>query len=257
MQTSVDTYLAKGVPGQIADLTENAMLSMTNNSKQLVLVTVDTVTNTYAYTVTINGTTFTYTSDGSATSAEISLGLVTQINLSTTIPVTANDLVGTFTLQADVAQTAFTLTVDAKLSVAELISNAQVLPFGVFVCHDVDGDNKAMLPTVATDVTGIKARGIVLHSQNVEQALSPSTNVGYKPQSVMSVMTKGRVYVRVEENVTPSSAVYVRYAPNGVNTQLGAIRASADSSSAAAYASARFLTTALAGEVAVLEINQP
>jgi hypothetical protein len=71
--------------------------------------------NTTTYTTTINGTAFQFVSDADATAAEISLGLVTAINLGAE-PVTAADLVGTYDLTADVAGTAFTLGLDTNQS---------------------------------------------------------------------------------------------------------------------------------------------
>lgn len=68
------------------------------------------VQNTHLYTVTINGVSFTFTSDASATAAEITAGLVAAINAGAE-PVTAVDLVGTFRLDADVAGVLFTLEV--------------------------------------------------------------------------------------------------------------------------------------------------
>jgi hypothetical protein len=81
------------------------------------VVTVATVADSTLYTVTINGTAFTFTSDGTATNLEIALGLVTAINLGAE-PVTATDNVdGTFDLVADVAGVFYTCTVDSNLAV--------------------------------------------------------------------------------------------------------------------------------------------
>jgi hypothetical protein len=70
--------------------------------------------NSTLYTVTINGTAFTFTSDATATVAEITLGLVTAINLGTE-PVTATDNTTDLELAADVAGEIFTLVVDRSL----------------------------------------------------------------------------------------------------------------------------------------------
>jgi hypothetical protein len=82
------------------------------------VVTVATITNSVVYTVTINGTAFTFTSDASATNLEIAAGLVAAINGGSE-PVTATDNVdGTFDLVADVASTAYSLLTDTKMTVA-------------------------------------------------------------------------------------------------------------------------------------------
>lgn len=74
------------------------------------VLTVAQVYDSTEYTVTINGTAFTFTSDASATNLEIAAGLDALINAGAE-PVTSTDnLDGTFTLVADVAGTAFGLS---------------------------------------------------------------------------------------------------------------------------------------------------
>lgn len=69
-----------------------------------------TAGNVRVYTVTINGVTFSYTSDSSATVAEIVTGLTTAINAGSE-PVTATDGTTKLTLTSDVAGAYFTLEV--------------------------------------------------------------------------------------------------------------------------------------------------
>lgn len=72
-------------------------------------VSVDTAVDSIDYTVTINGTDFTFNSGVSATEITIATGLVGVINGGAE-PVTANDdLDGTFTVDADVPGVAFSL----------------------------------------------------------------------------------------------------------------------------------------------------
>lgn len=78
-----------------------------------VKISVDIAANTREYTCKINGTTFSYTSDGSATIIEIATGLVASINGGTE-PVTATDNGdGTYLLDADVTMTPYTVSLDA------------------------------------------------------------------------------------------------------------------------------------------------
>lgn len=84
-------------------------------SAQTRVVTVATVKNSTVYTVTINGTAFTFTSDATATNLEIAAGLVAAVNGGSE-PVTATDNIdGTFDLVADVAGTEFGLLVTKTL----------------------------------------------------------------------------------------------------------------------------------------------
>ena len=84
-------------------------------------VTVATVANSTDYTVTINGTAFTYTSSTNATSGEIVSGLISAINGGSE-PVTASGTT-TLILTADVAGTAFSDSVSTNLSVSTITEN--------------------------------------------------------------------------------------------------------------------------------------
>lgn len=70
-----------------------------------------TAEDTREYKVTINGTEFTFTSDATATVAEITLGLVTAINLGSE-PMTAADVTTHFTLTEDVPGAINTVELD-------------------------------------------------------------------------------------------------------------------------------------------------
>lgn len=96
------------------------------NVAQQDIVTVSDVQNETTYTVTINGTEFTFLSDVDATDLEIADGLVTAINLGAE-PVTATDNVdGTFDLDADVDGEVNTIAVDANLTIANAIENVNI-----------------------------------------------------------------------------------------------------------------------------------
>ncbi|MCK5609860.1 DUF3383 family protein [Candidatus Pacearchaeota archaeon] len=87
------------------------------------VITITTVANNTAYTTTINGTAFEYTSDADATNLEIALGLVTAINLGAE-PVTALDNVdGTYDLDADVADAPYTVVVDSGQTVTPYVAS--------------------------------------------------------------------------------------------------------------------------------------
>ena len=94
---------------------------------KVVTVTIVAV-NTFNYQVTINGTTVSYLSDGSATTAEISAGLVSAINSNGTLSpiVTAADLVGSFTVTADVPGDDFTMVVSTNLTATITTDNEDI-----------------------------------------------------------------------------------------------------------------------------------
>jgi hypothetical protein len=72
-----------------------------------------TVANSTTYTVTLNDTDYTFTSDVDATAAEISLGLVTAIGVVAGITVT--DLIGSFTVEVTTPGTEWSITVSSNL----------------------------------------------------------------------------------------------------------------------------------------------
>lgn len=89
----------------------------TANVAQIDQVNVAVITNVTLYTVTINGVACDYTSDGSATAAEIRDGLISAINGSTQAPyVTAATVDGdTLSITSDTAGLPFTLAVTATI----------------------------------------------------------------------------------------------------------------------------------------------
>ena len=86
------------------------------------------------------------------------------------------------------------------------------VPFGRFCSLGTDKDLQAKLPSLATDITSLKAkRGAALHSHAIE-SVADGLEPGYLATSVMSLITKGGIFVETEEVVTPESDVFVRYA---------------------------------------------
>lgn len=84
-----------------------------------VTLTVTTVVNSTVYKTTINDVEFSFTSDASATAAEIATGLVAAINGGAQ-PVTATaGSGGVYTLVADVLGTAYTVSVDARQTITK------------------------------------------------------------------------------------------------------------------------------------------
>ena len=135
--------------------------------------------------------------------------------------------------------------------VYSFVNPAVALPFGkLAVANGTDGQVK--LPTAADDITTAKLiAGVVLASQNMES--DGSALADYPVGSVVPCLRKGRVIVQVEEAVTNGSDVFVRYAAGG--NGLGSFGDTAGTSERAQLAGARYLTSAAANGLAVLEIN--
>lgn len=120
-ETTLENMVAI-MPG--ATLVDNAV-------KQVSTITVATAANTTAYTATIDGVTYTYTSDADATQGEICLGLVAAINnepSATVVAATtalATDAVSSdLTLTGKISGDAVIITVSANISIVETTAAA-------------------------------------------------------------------------------------------------------------------------------------
>lgn len=124
------------------------------------------------------------------------------------------------------------------------------IPFGKLVVLGTDVDNQCALPDAAGDVTtaGLQL-GVSLQSHAMEQA---ADRTGYKAQDMVSIMHKGRVYVKVEEAVTPADPPVVRHAAGGLG--LGSF-AKTDDANHALLANARYLSSAGINGLALLEVD--
>jgi hypothetical protein len=136
---------------------------------------------------------------------------------------------------------------------------AAALPYGVLVVLDSAnsaGFDKiaAKLPSLAADITTSgQPLGVVVADQARAQDASVLTQ--YPQNSVVPVMRKGRIWVRVEEAVVDGDLPFVRFASGAGGTQLGAFRKSADTATAAALPGAVFRSAASAGGYAVIQLN--
>jgi|GEM_PF-1709669 len=104
--------------------------------------------------------------------------------------------------------------------------------------------------------------GVSVYIQNKMNLYGPQGSAGaapYIPGDAVSTLTRGRIYVTPDGNVTSDSPVYWRIAPTLANPQLGTFRADSDGGTAILLSNniVRWITSATAGNLAVLEINQP
>lgn len=104
--------------------------------------------------------------------------------------------------------------------------------------------------------------GVAVYIQNKMNLYGPQGSAGaapYIPGDAVAVLTRGRIYVTAENNVTSDSPVYWRQIATMSNPVLGSFRSDSDSGNAILLSSnqVRWITSASAGNLAVLEINQP
>jgi hypothetical protein len=104
--------------------------------------------------------------------------------------------------------------------------------------------------------------GVSVFIQNKMNLGSPQGSAGaapYIPGDAVACLTRGRIYVTVENNVTSDSPVYWRMIPTLSNPRVGGFRSDSDGGNAILLSNniVRWITSASAGNLAVLEINQP
>lgn len=121
------------------------------------------------------------------------------------------------------------------------------IPFGVLVCRGTT-DGSVILP----DSGGVPA-GVVMESHLYEPEIDLATD-GVKPTKMLHVLRKGTIWVPVEDSVAPGDAVRVRTGGTG---QKGGFLSTDPTGSDTAVLTPGFqwLTTAGAGEMALLEVD--
>lgn len=130
-------------------------------------------------------------------------------------------------------------------------NTAIAVPFGRFVVRDT-ADNSCKLPGLSTDITNaLLALGLALRHQALESSASGAPT--YPIKSAVNVLKKGRAWVKVEEDVTPGSTVHVRYAAGG--NGVGSFGDTTGTSERAPLAGAKYLSTALANALALIEFD--
>lgn len=222
-------------PGQKADAGAEDVLSGLPLPAPAKLVTI-TVANSTAYELTFetgaSDQTAGYTSDGSATKAEIVAGLLAAVNADQASDYRAVNYGGDLVLVAKAGVSeprAVTSTGAGTLTLADL---DVTIPFGHAVALDsgcfASTDPQALpikLPNSASDVL----LGLAMHTHFFESSYFPQTPVSkpaYPAGQAVNVARKGRFWVKVEEAVTAGDQAYIRYNADGLGN--GAWRKSLD-----------------------------
>lgn len=125
----------------------DTVINTAPQAQQVSTITIDTVTNSATYTVTINGIPVSYTADASAVNTEIVAGLIAAIeedpSVSASVTCVATSAT-VATLTARLPGIAFTITdSDAKITTATTTAaaDADAVPFGrLLILEDVDVD---------------------------------------------------------------------------------------------------------------------
>jgi len=122
--------------------------------------------------------------------------------------------------------------------------------FGVAVAQG-SADDGALLPDEASD----EIVGIVVHSHAYHKTQELGST-GLKPGVVMDVLRKGRIWVTCRSGCTKGDRLYVRQDITGGGTEFeGAPEDAADTDNIDCTNQGRWMTTASAGELALLEVD--
>ena len=257
MQTSYPIAQAVGRAGGLYDIATHDIITRNNASKRQVRL-VPTATNSTAYSVVVNGTTYTYTSDSSATVAEITAGLAALINAGSS-GASAVDNTTSMDVVSSLYSTDFVVasTGAGTLAQSDIVPPSEIVPFG---CMAVQGpsDTSARLPNSAADLVAGLQMGVAVSEQNSESRLpviGSALPVGYQQGQTMGLLRKGRIWVLAETIVKVGDTAYCRFAANGSNVQRGAFRNDTDSSNAVVVKGYFYTSTTAVNNLAVLDLN--
>ena len=162
-------------------------------------ITVTTVADDTDYTTTINGTPFLINSGVAATAATIATALFTAINLGTE-PVTATDgTLGVYTLAADVADEAYTLTVDSGQIISDLTPSATITD-DIIAVQAVSNDWYAVAETLHDSADVLLLAAWIETNDKLYGTASSDTNIIDQTLAVdttsVAALLKGLAYAR-------------------------------------------------------------
>ena len=265
-QLSYDYNTPIAVEGLVANSRDAQFDTLTNQAVAQVTTIVITADDSQIYTVTIDGVISSFTSDASATIAEIAIGLQAAIEANTFVTAATASIDGSDQLILTGLATGVPFTEsDTAAGSGDLVATLTTAAVG-----DIDfgrcvvqggSDDLCALPQAAGDIVA----GITPfeHVESVDGNLPADTNEvvrtqNYKANGTVNIMRRGVIWVIVEEAVTKGAAVYARHTPSGANVTRGLFRTDADTASALLVPTAVFKTAqATPGGFAQVEINLP
>lgn len=219
-QTTIQDAPRPAFPGLIADMSPVRIKSGVSAAHKTTSIAIVATASTL-YRVTINGTMFDYTSGGggpSATTAGIAAGLVAAINAgSEPVHATGSDTPIIVTSTLGGAAGNYTLTVTGPLTPTVTVPGGEDLPYGRFVCMDVNNayDRAVKLPSTAADITS--ARGIGVVCTDNYTSVSDDAPIEAAPGFAMAnILEVGRIWVQVDVAVTKGDDAYVRFDATGL-----------------------------------------
>lgn len=252
MQTTFNTSPARAFAGMEADTYPSAIISRVLSTKQLVELLFGTTDGTY--TVTINGTLVGTFAASTSTATAIRDDIYNDIAASAA-PVTVTKVsTNKLWIEKNDYGDPFTIAIStvSGYTKTQLVDQSTIAPFGVGVVADdraaVSG-KQCRLPRQAADVTGGNFLGVLRANTSKMPA------GGWPAQSVPDIVRQGHIYVLVEGTGAEGAPLYMRYASGSGGSQLGAFRADADTSTAAAVPGLKALEAWTASGIVLAEVH--
>lgn len=135
-------------------------------------------------------------------------------------------------------------------------TSAGQLDYGRAVIYNGAATNvQDVMPVTVLSGTGQTVRGFVL----ADLAHEPQTT-GVAVGERVNLLTKGTIWMMTEQDVTQNDPVFIRHTvagATGTSPAVGKVRKDADTAKADALTTCRFMSSALAGEMVLLEVNIP
>lgn len=257
MQKSYAINMAVALAGLLGDIGDNHIRSYVNGNEiqKRYTVTVSAAADVaYALSITnadgvVTAISFDEGAAGTLTSKRD--GLIAAINASAAhfdVFAYAKDA-DEFYIEAKLPGVDFTVAEsDANLTLVNDVALVAfpVVGFGLALAQGTNDTECRPLAATSDKVIGVS---VFSHADNINNGVE-----GYAAQSAVNVLRSGSIWVKVEEAVTPESAVYVRAVATGSEVA-GAFRTTADGSDTIQLTNSKFLTSAAAGELALVMIN--
>ncbi|MCC5618178.1 hypothetical protein LC605_24455 [Nostoc sp. CHAB 5836] len=206
-QTNFSRYMPVALPGMLSGVGTNQIYPHTNTLSALDTVAITppaTVDNDALYSLTVNGTTISFTTDSSATTAELGAGLYAAIRTDPIIyglvDATLNTGTGVITLAARTVDLAIAVTTNSAnttndIVIAKTVTNSKnsVIPFGRFVgrksTYFRSNSEGVSVATLVDATSGYEVLGVTLSSQATQKVGTFGlAKDGYAFGTVMNVL---------------------------------------------------------------------
>ena len=182
--TALTTGRVVEVPDTGERFESTQSVTITKSNAVDIDVSVANVLDSTTYTITVNGTALDFTSDASATEAEIIAGLVSAVNGGSE-PVSATDNGdNTMTIDADSVDTSFNASVDANLQIDQVASPMPMRSQNT-------GPIEALSGTLTEIVTPVSGWASVTNAEDADEGRNTETDEELRTRRAQSLQVAG------------------------------------------------------------------